>query len=146
MNSSQLPYADREEIVPSYLIFDAMFDTLPRTNDEESVDINAALAKLEGRYAKSEVGSSEETFWPKPDVREQWQAILARYERRKAVGLYYGRCSKYLDEESMQEDHGLVLATQLLIKEEERVRFLREQATAEYALAMQQRKSRRRGS
>lgn len=48
INSSQLPYADREEVIYPHRIIDTVVEVLARIDDEESGDIDAALAKLEG--------------------------------------------------------------------------------------------------
>lgn len=82
IDSSQLPYADREEAVNPHQRFVIVADQLARIDDVESGNIDATLAKLEGRYAESEVGYCEGASGPKPNIEERWQTILAKTERK----------------------------------------------------------------
>ncbi len=83
MDSSQLPYADRE-------------DKVDFTAVAHERDIDATLAKLEGKYPKSQVGSSEEQDRTRQRVEQQGRAILAKDYRE--AGIYP---SDYLDLESL---------------------------------------------
>lgn len=74
IDSSQLPYADREDISKDG--FNAMVEELARIDDHEGGDIDATLAKLEGQYPRIQDGSSE------------WQAMCAAIDRKKAAVPY----------------------------------------------------------
>lgn len=141
INFSQLPYVDREEALNPHQLFNTFADQLARIDDPESSNIDAALAKLEGRYAKSEVSYSEEESRPKPNTEERWQAILAKTKRKQAASLDSGRSSGYVDEESMQKDRDSTVALKLPMKEEEHIRVVREQATAGHVTEIQKRKT-----
>lgn len=103
IDSSQLPFADREDTEIDSYNFDAVARELARIDGDETGDIDATLAKLEGQYLQSQIGSSASEREPatKPSVEEQWQAILAKTERKKATGLYSGRSSSYSDDDSI---------------------------------------------
>ncbi len=87
MDSSQLPYADREDGND----FEAVARELARISGDENGDIDATLAKLEGKYSKSQVGSSEEQDGTRQRVERKWQAIEAKSERKKVALLYSRR-------------------------------------------------------
>lgn len=87
MDSSQLPYADREDRVDSA----AILRELARISGDENGDIVTTLAKFEGQYPKSQVGSSKEQDGTKQSLERKWQAIEAKSERNKVAALYSGR-------------------------------------------------------
>ena len=97
MDSSQLPYADREDRVD----LGAVAHERARISGDENDDIHAKLAELDGQYPISKVGSSEAQDWTRQNVEQPWQAILARSERNRVAGVYSGRLSDYFDIESI---------------------------------------------
>ena len=80
MDSSSLPYEDREDTVRSRLI-------LPKLAREDDVggDTDATLAELEGEPPKSLVGPSEVESWTRRNVERRWQAREAELERKRAT-------------------------------------------------------------
>ena len=95
-DSSHLPYVDREDTKE----FEAVVSEFVCINNDGLGDINSTLAKLEGKYAKSEADFSGKTSGAKSSVEEQWQAILTE-ARRKATQRYSGRTSICSDEDSI---------------------------------------------
>ena len=100
MDSSELPYADRDYIARDF--FKILARELAHIDDDEGGDADATLAKLEGKYSKSQAGPSEEQNVKRTSVEQQWQALLLEAERKKADRLYYRRPSSiFNDDESI---------------------------------------------
>ena len=87
MDSSQLPYADREDRVDSA----AVVRELARIGGDKDGDIGTTLGKLEGQYPKSQVSSSEEQDGTRQNMERKWQAMEAKSEGDKIIREFNAR-------------------------------------------------------
>lgn len=99
IDSSQLPFADREDTEVHASNLEAVVRELARIDGDEVGDIDIALAKLEGQY-EERLGAKTSVV-RRASVEQRWQALLAETERKKAAGLHSGPSSSYLDDDSM---------------------------------------------
>lgn len=99
IDSSQLPFADREDTEVHASNLEAVVRELARIDGDEVGDIDITLAKLEGQY-EERLGAKTSVV-RRASVEQRWQALLAETERKKAAGLHSGPSSSYLDDDSM---------------------------------------------
>ena len=102
IDSSQLPLADREDTEVHSSDFAAVvYEELARIDGDEAGDVDATLAKLEWHYPRSQVSPLGRGPVTKSSAEEQWQAILAKTERKEALRLKSWRTSSYFDDDTI---------------------------------------------